>query len=76
MPNLANNAEKELSIAKVAMEKIKSHRQLARNNCNDSKVTVSEKPERIIRTGPSILFVFDTNQWDNHHPSFLFRFSE
>lgn len=68
----ASDAEEDLSAAEVALEKIKADRTPARNN---SKVTSTAKPKRVIRTGPPSLFVLDTNVL-MHDPSSLFRFSE
>ena len=68
----ASDAEEDLSAAEVALEKIKADRTPSRNN---SKVTSTAKPKRVIRTGPPSLFVLDTNVL-MHDPSSLFRFSE
>ncbi|MCW1965074.1 PIN domain-containing protein, partial [Polynucleobacter sp.] len=68
----ASDAEEDLSAAEVALEKIKADRTPSRNN---SKVTSTVKPKRVIRTGPPSLFVLDTNVL-MHDPSSLFRFSE
>lgn len=67
-----NDAEEDLSAAEVALEKIKSDRSTPRS---DNKVVAPAKPKRVIRTGPSSLFVLDANVL-MHDPSSLFRFSE
>ena len=69
----AEEAQVDLSAAEQALEKIKADH---RPPVSEKKLHVaSEKPKRIIRTGPPSLFVLDTNVL-MHDPSSLFRFAE
>ena len=69
----AEEAQVDLSAAEQALEKIKADH---RPPVSEKKLHVaSEKPKRIIRTGPPSLFVLDTNVL-MHDPSSLFRFVE
>ena len=72
-PDWENAVEEDLSAAEVALEKIKGDPHQIKSERKSSVVT--EKPKRIIRTGPPSLFVLDTNVL-MHDPSSLFRFAE
>ena len=69
----AEESQVDLSAAEQALEKIKADHRLP---ASEKKAhAVSDKPKRIVRTGPPSLFVLDTNVL-MHDPSSLFRFAE
>ncbi len=69
----AEEAQVDLSAAEQALEKIKADHRLPASEKKSH--AVSDKPKRIVRTGPPSLFVLDTNVL-MHDPSSLFRFAE
>ena len=69
----AEEAQVDLSAAEQALEKIKTDHRLPASEKRSH--AVSDKPKRIVRTGPPSLFVLDTNVL-MHDPSSLFRFAE